>query len=334
MPIDLVPGEVDAYSQTSGTGTFVNISPVSGNLLVAVFNNGSGTAQADVSGWTKLTGGAGSMSTYLFYRISDGTETSFTPNYGVGVETWKVLHFEGNATSAVLDDWDSDATNASGASTTCFSGTATATVTDALALFAAVSRDQRFMEAGTLSVNNSFTAISVATNTSLGIASASAGIEIWGRDVTATGNYSCTETSTDTGDENIGILAIFKALAAPITFSGTIPTLNGQRKEAFSVDLSGYFTGTETPFSYSLASGSLASTGLSLNTSTCIVSGTPTVTGDITGLSIEGEDDASNTDTSNTFTISVAPATVPDLSDVTITSIDADGGVLGVDVYY
>ena len=118
-----------------------------------------------------------------------------------------------------------------------------------------------------------------------------------------------------------------------VAFSGTVPTLNGQRKESFSESVASYFSGTETPFAYSVQSGSLPA-GLSLNSSTGVISGTPTATGAASGIVIRATDDDSNTADTNSFSISIAAATVPDLSDVTISSIDADGGVLSVDVYY
>lgn len=118
-----------------------------------------------------------------------------------------------------------------------------------------------------------------------------------------------------------------------VAFSGTVPTLNGQRKAAFSESVAAYFSGTETPFAYSVQSGSLPA-GLSLNSSTGVISGTPTATGTASGIVIRATDDDSNTADTNSFTIAIAAATVPDLSDVAITGIDADGGVISVDVVF
>lgn len=118
-----------------------------------------------------------------------------------------------------------------------------------------------------------------------------------------------------------------------VTFSGTVPTLNGQRKAAFSESVAAYFSGTETPFAYSVQSGSLPA-GLSLNSSTGVISGTPTATGTASGLVIRATDVDSNTADTNSFSIAIAAATVPDLADVAITSIDADGGVISVDVVF
>jgi hypothetical protein len=103
----------------------------------------------------------------------------------------------------------------------------------------------------------------------------------------------------------------------PIDFTGTIPTLTGAQGSAFSEDLSTYFAGSETPFTYTLLSGALPA-GLSLDGSTGIISGTPTVGGTHAGLVIRGTDDAANTDDSNSFQISLSSSPVADLGYYTV----------------
>jgi len=97
------------------------------------------------------------------------------------------------------------------------------------------------------------------------------------------------------------------ASPTPVAFSGTVPTLDGTEDSAFSEDLSSYFSGTETPFAYSLQSGTLPA-GLSLNTSTGVISGTPTTAGTATGLVVRATDDSANTADSNSFSIDIAAA--------------------------
>jgi len=95
--------------------------------------------------------------------------------------------------------------------------------------------------------------------------------------------------------------------ATPVSFSGTIPTQNATEGTPFSVGLSSYFSGTETPFTYSLQSGTLP-TGLTLNSSTGVISGTPTTAGTASGIVIRATDDNSDTADSNAFSITVAAA--------------------------
>lgn len=99
------------------------------------------------------------------------------------------------------------------------------------------------------------------------------------------------------------------AAATVVTFTGTIPTLDATESAAFSSDLSGYFAGTQTPFTYAITTGTLPA-GLSLNTSTGVISGTPTVVANTTGLVITATDTDTATAPSDPFTINVAAAAV------------------------
>lgn len=105
------------------------------------------------------------------------------------------------------------------------------------------------------------------------------------------------------------------AASSAITFSGLVPTLSGQSGAAFSQDLSTYFSGSETPFSYSLQSGTLH-TGLSLNSSTGVISGTPSVAGGRSGFVVRGTDQTPDTDDTNSFGIDIAAATLWTESDL------------------
>jgi hypothetical protein len=121
-----------------------------------------------------------------------------------------------------------------------------------------------------------------------------------------------------------------------VTFTGTVPTLNGTRKTALpaqSPTIASYFTGSATPFSYAVQSGTLPA-GLSINSSTGVISGTPTVTGTQTGIVIRATDDDAETADTNSFSIAIAAAAVPDLSDVAMTSVTGTTAVVNVDVYF
>lgn len=92
----------------------------------------------------------------------------------------------------------------------------------------------------------------------------------------------------------------------PPVFDGTIPNRSFVVSVAIaSWNLSTYFTGAT---SYSSA-GTLP-TGLTLNSSTGILSGTPTATGTYSGITITGIND-DGTDTSNAFTITITDTPPP-----------------------
>jgi hypothetical protein len=104
----------------------------------------------------------------------------------------------------------------------------------------------------------------------------------------------------------------------PVDFSGTVPTQNLTEDVAMTpLDLSTYFTGTETPFVYTLQAGTLPA-GLSLDDETGVISGTPTTIENQTGIVIRATDDAADTADTNAFTIDVA-APAPDPNTITVT---------------
>ena len=108
-----------------------------------------------------------------------------------------------------------------------------------------------------------------------------------------------------------------------VTFSGTVPAQSGVTGDSFSLDLSTYFSGNMTR-TYAVQSGSLTSSGLSLNTSTGIVSGTLGTVGAYS-ISVRATDTYSDTDDTNSFTITVsstgtAPTVSTHPSNTTVTA--------------
>jgi Putative Ig domain len=95
----------------------------------------------------------------------------------------------------------------------------------------------------------------------------------------------------------------------PVSFSGTVSNQSHvQNVAGFNLALSGFFSGTLTPFTYSLQAGTLP-TGLTLNTSTGAITGTPTVVETQTGIVIRATDTGTNTADTNAFQIQItAPA--------------------------
>lgn len=91
--------------------------------------------------------------------------------------------------------------------------------------------------------------------------------------------------------------------SAPV-FSGTIANIDATESVAISsLDTSTYFS--NTPTSYAIT-GTLP-TGLSFDTGTGILSGTPTLVGSFAGIYVTATN-ASGSASSNTFTITVASA--------------------------
>jgi len=116
-----------------------------------------------------------------------------------------------------------------------------------------------------------------------------------------------TESDWDALRDDWFTVLLEPAGPTPVAFTGTVPTLNGTEGVAFSESLASYFSGTETPFAFTVQSGTLPA-GLTLNSSTGLISGTPTTAGDATGIVIRATDDATDTADSNSFTISIAAA--------------------------
>ena len=94
--------------------------------------------------------------------------------------------------------------------------------------------------------------------------------------------------------------------STPVSFAGTVPGQVGTIGSAFSLALAGYFSGSLTPFTYSVLSGSLPA-GLSLNTSTGAITGTPTTAGSSSAV-IRATDTGTNTAQTGSigFTISAS----------------------------
>lgn len=115
--------------------------------------------------------------------------------------------------------------------------------------------------------------------------------------------------------------------ATPVAFAGSVTNQTGTEGAAFSLNLSTYFSGSETPFAYSVQAGTLPA-GLSLNSSTGVISGTPTTAGVSSGIVIRATDATPDTADSNAFSITIDEAGAPADTDppeltgvVTFTSI-------------
>ena len=126
---------------------------------------------------------------------------------------------------------------------------------------------------------------------------------------------STEETSSFTQNVALDSASILVAISedggggggTPVAFSGSVSNQTGTEGVAFSLNLSSYFSGSETPFAYSVQSGTLPA-GLSLNTSTGVISGTPTTAGVSSGIVIRATDATPDTADTNSFSITINAA--------------------------
>jgi hypothetical protein len=114
-------------------------------------------------------------------------------------------------------------------------------------------------------------------------------------------------------------------VAAPVSFTGPVPTRNGAVGSAASFANAGFFAGSATPFAYSLQAGTLPA-GLTLNASTGIISGTPTAAGTQSGIVIRATDANSATADTNAYSIVIAASNAAPTFPGTIGNITGTGG--------
>ena len=100
----------------------------------------------------------------------------------------------------------------------------------------------------------------------------------------------------------------------PLVFSGPINDLAGTVGAAFSLDVSGYWTGGVAPATFSLVAGTLPA-GLTLS-SAGVISGTPNAGTVASGLVVRATDRAGYRADSNAFAVAVAVAVAADLAGV------------------
>lgn len=104
-----------------------------------------------------------------------------------------------------------------------------------------------------------------------------------------------------------GITATEAGAGVPVSFSGSVPAQSGTVSAASpALALAGYFSGSLTPFTYSLASGALPP-GLTLNASSGQITGTPTTAGSYTAT-VRATDSGNNQATTSGIAWTVAEA--------------------------
>jgi uncharacterized protein YjdB len=134
----------------------------------------------------------------------------------------------------------------------------------------------------------------------------------------ATYTITVTNTKNGTTASTTSTGAVLNVYAAP-TITTPATGLTGTYNSSYTLNLSA--TGTPS-LSYALASGSLTGSGLALNTSTGVISGTPTAAASYT-IAVTVTDGTGATATTSTFTIAIAKA---NQSALTITSTSGSFG--------
>lgn len=131
---------------------------------------------------------------------------------------------------------------------------------------------------------------------------------------TAFGIADCVINSGSTGNIVVGTSLTTESYAVaftvipgtgstPVSFSGTVSTLNGVNGVAFSESVTSFFSGTLTPFTYTLFSGTLP--GWATLSSGGTISGTPNAVATTSGLVVRATDTGANTANTNSFSINI-----------------------------
>ena len=130
--------------------------------------------------------------------------------------------------------------------------------------------------------------------------------QTWSLSTLAAGTYYVHSAAEDaagnrTTTDVVSASFVVAAGTTLVAFTGTVPAQIGTVSTASTdLALASYFSGTQTPFAYTVFSGALPG-GLSLNSSTGAITGTPTTAGSYSAV-IRATDASSNT--ANTGTIS------------------------------
>lgn len=292
-----------------------------GHTLVLQVEGGDGTPGPDT----------GDVLASWYSKVSDGTEEgateAITVSGGNSVSSRSVAFARDAGTS-----WDVAATSAeqtSAANTwTLTTGSIDLVAGDMLVIGVAKNSDQDLTHSYSLSASGiTFGSVTSAHTPSGTTNGDDVAYHIAYVPVTAgsgTVPVDVTVTMSGSAGSTAGVVTLLRlreagAGSTPVGFSGTVPTLIGKQGVAFSESLASYFTGSLTPFAYSIKSGALPG-GLSLNSSTGVISGTPTGSGTAGGIVVRATDAEDNTADTNAFAIGLEANPTTDAGYYTIAS--------------
>jgi len=203
-------------SDGAGTGGGVSITPdlgsnpASGNLLIAAVCTNNTSTFSTPATWTHLYSASNAGISYaVYYKTSAGTEQTVLLSWSESGRTaggW-VGEFSGFSTPT-LDQSANDETHigVGGATTSQSSGTTAVLSTSdawAIAIFGAEIGNN---VDGGRAVSNSFTEIGTVQDTS----SSRPGVFINSKTLSATSAVETTYSTTDGGDQMVGVVAVFK----------------------------------------------------------------------------------------------------------------------------
>lgn len=146
--------------------------------------------------------------------------------------------------------------------------------------------------------------------TGTGLSINSSGILVGTATAGSVTGVTVTGTDADLATAISNAFNVTVSATSPVSFSGTVPTQTATVGTLFNLDLSTYFTGTLTPFTYALTAGDLTGTGLSLNTSSGVITGTPTSTASLS-IQVRATDTGTNTAVTNLFSLNINAAATP-----------------------
>lgn len=145
-----------------------------------------------------------------------------------------------------------------------------------------------------------------------------AGIAISGETLDALGQTRASPPA-------VGAVEYAAPVATPVSFSGPVPTRNGAVGSAASFANAGFFAGSLTPFAYTNVGAALPA-GLTLSSSTGIISGTPTTAATTSGIIIRATDTGSNVANTNSYSIVIAASNAAPTFPGSISNISGTNG--------
>lgn len=302
-----MPTPVATYGPDAleSTGFSVTVSgATAGNLLIGVWaiRGTTGTTLPSITGWRRLQERASStfLSGGWYVREATGTSADdFAGDIG-GTRHFMaaVVEYSGVDLTDILTTTDfafNEDNIASAASTCPLDGVTSADQAGAIFALVMNASEPDWRTSSFTNATLDFEPAGTGTNRP--------GLTFGSRFTTGTGPHTDTSTASNTGITS-SLHFWLPQVATPITFSGTIPTQQVTTGNVVDIDLSGYFSGTSTPFTFAEVGTNLSGSGLSINSSGHIV-GTAGAVGNYTSVVIRGTDDDLATDDSNAFTVEI-----------------------------
>ena len=304
----------------TGTTTSLTISKptgvVTGDILIVnIAQEGNNTTNPTATGWTLVAGADLAGNTLrrgtVLYRVANGTEgASFTFTLGSGATSavGDIVAFSGVDTSGATPFDVAPGTISVQASQTAVAAT---TITTASANAAVIMFGEAVGSAPTWSgwvTTSPGTLAELYDNQSTGASVGAA----WAIKTTA-GTTGAGAATLSSAQRNGGILIALKPFVPPsINIVPTSSALTATQGISYSQTFTASTTATG-PFTWS-ETGALPS-GVTFTTSTATISGTPTVSGTFSNISISVNNGAGGSSATSTYTLTVSAA-----PSVTITS--------------